>query len=179
VRLADDLVACEVGPLLAGGGGELAVRADTAGACVGGVPRAITASARVENASDPAGEDPVQGNDVAMRTLDVVDTTAPVVACNAPSSITPPSAPLSFTATATDLCDPASEPTVAAVECFRINGAGLRVEERCRVGIEGATLTIERSGGIGSVIVWTLRATDGAGNTTEHPCRLEVVRSGG
>jgi hypothetical protein len=40
-----------------------------------------------------------------VQTVTVADTTPPEIFCNAPGAIVPPDAPVSFTATATDVCD--------------------------------------------------------------------------
>jgi hypothetical protein len=50
--------------------------------------------------------------DEASATLTVSDTTGPMVACNAPATITPRKAPYSFTATASDTCGSVGTPAV-------------------------------------------------------------------
>ena len=75
------------------------------------------------------------GTDSIQVTL---DTTAPIVACNAPAFIDPTdaldeddesAAPIAFTATAADACD--SDPIVAITEfeCFKLTKKGRRVDK--------------------------------------------------
>ena len=42
----------------------------------------------------------------------------------------------------------------------------------------GGTITIPKSNGVGNHIVWTVRAEDDSGNTTEIECGVEVVNKG-
>ena len=54
------------------------------------------------------------------RGLEVVDNTMPTIACNV-RDITPPHAPITFTATATDNCSVAAV-AVTGYDCWMING---------------------------------------------------------
>ena len=45
----------------------------------------------------------------------------------------------------------------------------------CDVEIDGATITILRSGEPGTVITWTVAATDACGNQSTEQCSVEVV----
>lgn len=107
----------------------------------------------------------------------VVDTTAPVIACNAPTTFSPPDTPLSFTATATDVCDPTVTPELTGFRCYRINGSGKEIDttHSCRVTLDGDRIDIRNSGGVGSHIVWKVRVADGSGNTSFHTCAAKVV----
>lgn len=121
-----------------------------------------------------------QGASATCRaTVRVEDRAAPIVDCNAPVLITPPDVPIAFTATATDNCGVAS---VAVVEpdCHTLNGAGKRVDKTgsCGLELEGATLTVSDSGGVGDILTWKAVATDIAGNTLVRNCRTEVVNPG-
>jgi hypothetical protein len=109
----------------------------------------------------------------------VEDVEAPVIECNAPATIIPPDAPVSFTATASDNCDPA-EAVITAYDCYTYNGAGKRIDKTnsCVVGFAGDVLTIDDSGGVGDIITWTVEATDDSGNTSVVECSLDVVRPG-
>ena len=107
----------------------------------------------------------------------VEDTTAPVISCNAPGTIIPPDAPISFTATAIDNCD--TDPTVEIIDfdCFKFTKKGKRIDktESCEVLVDGDTITILNSGGVNDNIEWTVRATDACGNVEEVTCGVIVV----
>lgn len=118
--------------------------------------------------------------DSCQSTVTVVDTTAPAVACNTPATIVPPDAPISFTATAADACG-VEAVTIAGLDCFMLTRHGRRVDktESCVVALDGATLTVIDSGGVGDQVVWTATASDASGNAGEAACEVEVVRPGG
>ncbi|MFC2068417.1 hypothetical protein ACFLTP_05370 [Chloroflexota bacterium] len=109
--------------------------------------------------------------------IEVVDTTPPVIVCNAPGTIAPPDAPISFTATATDTVD--SSPLVEITEfaCYKYTKKGKRIDksESCIIDMTGDTITILDTGGIGTTIEWTVEATDDSGNESEHVCHVYVV----
>jgi hypothetical protein len=111
----------------------------------------------------------------ASQTITVEDTVAPVIACNNPPTMTPPDAPIAFTATGTDNC---STPSV------RISGydcVGKRNSSRlssCVVAIVGGRITIRDSGGVNDTISWTVESVDGCGNTTTKRCSIQVVNPG-
>lgn len=111
------------------------------------------------------------------QTIEVVDTTAPVISCNA-TDITPPDAPISFTATAADNCD--GEPIVQILEygCtfYTKNGKEVNKDESCIVSFANDTITIDDSKGIDDIISWTVRATDCNGNIAEQVCSINVVK---
>jgi hypothetical protein len=140
----------------------------TSGACA--AEETIT---RTWSAADNCGN-----TSSCAQVVDVVDTTGPVVACNAPANIIPPDAPIAFTATAADNCDEAPSVEVTDYECFFYNGAGKYVnkEESCVVTFSGDTLEILDSGGVGDNIRWTVRSVDCVGNETIKECGLEVLR---
>jgi hypothetical protein len=117
--------------------------------------------------------------DEAAVTIEVADQTGPVVACNAPATITPRRTPYSFTATATDVCDSTpGAPLVVGYECFAFNSSGKRVTRKCKVQLSGSTFTVIDSGGIGDHFRWSVQAVDTDGNTTLTTCETEVVRPG-
>jgi hypothetical protein len=102
--------------------------------------------------------------------VSVVDTTAPAIACNAPAAITPSDLAhddLRFTATATDACSGVSTVAIQSYSCARPHA--------CRVRVEGDTITIGSSGGVGDVIQWTVAARDGSGNQSTTTCAVQVV----
>jgi hypothetical protein len=109
----------------------------------------------------------------------VIDDIAPVAECNAPPTIVPPDAPISFTATATDNCD-VSSVEIVEYDCYKYTKKGKRIDktESCVVSVEGDTITILDSGGVDDNIIWTVVATDSIGNTTETDCETLVVNPG-
>ena len=112
-------------------------------------------------------------------TVTVVDATPPVVSCNAPPSITPPQAPISFTASAADSCGSATV-AVQSYDCYTFTKKGKRIDKRdsCAVSFSGATVTISDSGGVGDIIQWTVTAQDGSGNSAQTTCTVNVLNPG-
>jgi hypothetical protein len=116
------------------------------------------------------------GNSASCSTsVTVVDTTPPTIACNA-RDISPPEAPVSFTATADDQCGLVTATNITGYECWKLNGSGrvIRRDNSCRVSAAGPTLSIRNSGGVGSRIDWTVQAVDDQGNVREQPCSVVV-----
>ena len=102
----------------------------------------------------------------AAATVTVADTLAPTnVQANAPATITPPDAPVSFKATATDNCSVAVK--ITDYFCYKVKKDGSQQSkmESCVVNVSGDTLTVNNSGGVGDNIIWTVLATDQSGNT--------------
>jgi hypothetical protein len=126
------------------------------------------------------GTDGCGNSSSCAQTIDVVDTTAPEIACNVPPTITPPDAPVSFTATATDNCDGDASVGISEFDCFKHTKKGKRIDktESCAIVVEGDAITILDSGGVGDHITWTVRASDSCGNETEQQCEVEVVNPG-
>lgn len=124
-------------------------------------------------------EDDEGATDTCGATVTVVDATPPLIECNAPATITPPDASISFTATAVDACgDTTGE--VTGFDCFKLTKKGKRVDKTgsCIVEVEGTTVTVLDSGGVGDHITWEVTATDGAGNEATETCEVEVVNPG-
>jgi hypothetical protein len=113
---------------------------------------------------------------MAEQLVKVVDSTPPQLSCNAPASIKPPQAPISFKATASDTCGSVTV-AVSGYDCYMYNKAGKRVDKTgsCRVALSGDTITVLDSGGVGDNITWTVVATDASGNTSTKACALTVV----
>ncbi len=152
-------------------GPELAANLNTTAAL--GVGESRTFVLRTIDAFAQADEDAIA--------VGVVDTTPPDVFCNAPATITPPATPVSFTATATDICTAdQSAPEIVSFECFKVNGAGKTIDKTksCRVTLAGDTIAIRNSGGVGNHIRWTAEAVDGSGNVGDVTCEVEVVKPG-
>jgi hypothetical protein len=124
-------------------------------------------------------EDDQGATDTCTATVTVVDVTAPVIECNAPPTITPPDAPISFTATAVDNCGPATV-EVTGFDCFKTTKKGKRIDktESCVVETVGATVTVLDSGGVGDHITWEVTATDAGGNEATETCEVEGVNPG-
>jgi subtilisin family serine protease len=123
-------------------------------------------------ATDDSGNQSNDGQDVIVE-----DTTPPTIFCNAPGTITPPDAPITFTVTAEDICD--AEPFVEIVEydCFKVNKKGKRIGKTssCVVSFEGTEITILDSGGVDDHITWTVEAVDIHGNESSEVCEVVVV----
>jgi hypothetical protein len=115
-------------------------------------------------------------SDSCSATVTVSDDTPPEAWCNAPDTIIPPDAPVSFTATTVDNCNFGSV-EITERDCYFPNGAGKRVDKTksCVVSFAGDTITIYDSGGVDDHITWKGIATDGSGNTTEFECEVLVV----
>jgi hypothetical protein len=117
--------------------------------------------------------------DRCTATVTVTDWELPVPSCNAPETIVPPDAPISFTATATDNCAVESV-EITGYDCFKFTKKGKRVDKTnsCVVTIAGAEITIWDSGGVDDHITWTAVATDSSGNQTSVQCEVVVEKPG-
>lgn len=109
-----------------------------------------------------------------------VDLEPPTVACNAADTITPPDAPIAFTATAEDDCGEATV-EITGFDCSAFTPNGRRIDKTgsCVVEISGDTVTVEDAGGVGTSIVWQATATDAAGNTSSTVCGPVAVANPG
>jgi len=118
--------------------------------------------------------------DSAKTMATVRDTTLPIVACNTPSTMAPPDAPISFTATAEDQCEGLINPQITAFDCFKFTKKGKRIDktDSCVVNIDGNVLTILDPGGVNDNIQWTIEATDSSGNMTTEDCSVTVANPG-
>ena len=114
----------------------------------------------------------------ATQSVTVQDTTPAVISCNAPPTIVPSDAPISFTATAVDVCDAAPVATVTGFRCYTVNGSGKVTDkgESCVVTFSGSSIRIANPGGINNTIEWTVNATDGSGNASSKTCSVQVVK---
>ncbi len=111
--------------------------------------------------------------DEDTATAAVVDTTPPEVFCNT-GTVVPPNKPVSFTATATDVCTVAVVPQLSDLACFKINGSGKVIDKKCKATLNGPTITIDKTGGVGQHFAWTARAVDGSGNVREVACAQTI-----
>jgi hypothetical protein len=113
--------------------------------------------------------------DTCEATVTVENLLPTVVSCNAPATIIPPDAPIPFTATATNSCGGSATVEITGYDCYKYNRKGRRIDktDSCEVAIDGATVTILDSGGVGDNIEWYV--TVGADTTT---CHVEVVNPG-
>ena len=123
-------------------------------------------------AADDSGNQSTDGQDVTVQ-----DTIPPTIFCNAPPTITPPDAPLTFTVSAEDICDAAPVVAIVAYDCFALTKKGKRIDktDSCVVTFEGVDITILDSGGIDDHISWTVEAYDMYGNMSEATCEVLVV----
>jgi hypothetical protein len=112
--------------------------------------------------------------DTCFATVTVEDNEPPTPLCNA-MEISPPSAPISFTASATDNCSVATV-ELDEIDCFKFTKKDKRVDktESCVVFYSGDTITIQDTGGAGNHISWRVTATDGSGNTAEQHCEIII-----
>jgi hypothetical protein len=122
-------------------------------------------------------------SDSCQAAVTVADVTPPELACNSPATITPPDAPISFTGTATDNCG-AVNAVATGYDCFAFTKKGKRIdradmEEGCVVSVDGDTITILDSGGVGGHISWSINATDGSGNASAESCEVVVAKPAG
>ena len=115
-----------------------------------------------------------------VQTVQVVDTTPPVIDSNAPATITPPDAPISFTATATDNCDSDLSVEITGYDCYFFTKKGKRIDktESCVVEISRDNITILDSGGVDDQIEWTISAEDNCGNAAGATHTVSVVNPG-
>ncbi|MHA2010660.1 MAG: hypothetical protein ACW980_25395 [Promethearchaeota archaeon] len=106
-----------------------------------------------------------------------MDITPPEIQCNAPATITPPDAPITFVATATDNCESDPSVDITDYDCFMFTKKGKRIDktESCIVDISGDTISIVDTGGVDNNITWTVRATDNCGNVAEATCSVVIV----
>jgi hypothetical protein len=108
----------------------------------------------------------------ATQTITVKDTQSPDIFCHNPFTMTPPEAPISFAATATDNCSSAT-PQITGFDCRGKKDKSKL--ESCVVTFSGSTITIHDSGGVGDTISWDVQATDSCGNTKVRRCEILVV----
>jgi hypothetical protein len=112
--------------------------------------------------------------------ITVKDTTPPSIDSNAPDTIVPPDAPISFTATVYDNCDDSPSVIITGYDCYKFTKKGKRINktESCVVDISGDQITIHDSGGVNDQIVWTIEASDECGNTSTINHEVIVVNPG-
>lgn len=64
------------------------------------------------------------------------------------------------------------------VRCSRSRVVPLDKTGSCAVNIDGATITIVDSGGVGDHIAWEVHAEDGSGNGVTLQCEIVVANPG-
>ena len=101
-----------------------------------------------------------------------LDTVAPAASCNVPPTISRQSLPLSFTATAVDLCG--ARISFGNFQCYAEHANGTTTPRQCVTVAAGDTVTVERAEGTSTIVSWDLTATDPAGNSTTIGCRTET-----
>jgi len=136
---------------------------------------------------DPSGPYPVGDTLVTLIAFDgelsascqatvtvIGENTSPtVLSCNSLATITPPEAPISFTATAVNACGETTPPTITGYDCWKLGGNGGRHPAGCKVQIAGPTIEIKNTGGVGTHIEWTV---EGGGETLH--CEVDVANPG-
>lgn len=130
-----------------------------------------------ENGITFSATDASSNTGMCSAKITVQDTIPPVIDCGTPATITPVNAPVSFTATAEDVCTGPLTPAIVDYECYKVTKKGkvINKEQSCVVSIAGDTLTILDTGGVDARIVWTAQATDGNGNPSSATCEVNVV----
>jgi hypothetical protein len=123
--------------------------------------------------------DEVGLTDFCVATVSVTDDENPMPLCNSPATISPPDAPISFSATAKDNCA-VSAVKITGFHCSKLTRKGKRVDKTssCVVAVADNTITILDSGGVGDRISWTVVATDENGNVAGTECGLTVANPG-
>jgi hypothetical protein len=138
----------------------------------------------VDGAATFAGTLDAKADGAVVGSVDVsvdvpaCDVDPPKIDCNA-WNITPPDAPIDFTATAWDEYeDDYVDAWITDYWCYGYTGTGKVISKMwsCVVSYDGDTLTILDSGGVGDHIVWTVEATDPAGNMATEECEIVVER---
>ena len=116
-------------------------------------------------------------HDPVIVGLNLVDTTPPVVACNAPDTISNRDRGIVFAATAEDAADTDPVVTIEDASCRRVlpNGKVIENSRSCAITVDGDTITVHRPGGVFNQIRWTATASDDAGNTASTQCAVRVV----
>jgi hypothetical protein len=123
--------------------------------------------------NDPT--DAEHASDTCLATVTVVDRTDPTISCNV-HDITPSDVPVAFTATADDNCQVNAKITRYGCWAFTRGGQPIDKTSECVVSFHGDTIVIDKTGGVGSVIEWTVEATDAGGNKSEKACYVDVNR---
>lgn len=109
----------------------------------------------------------------------VVDDQAPVIDCGT-YDITPPDAPVTYSASASDSCGvPVVQ--ILSYDCYRTNKKGKLIDttDSCVVTLSGANLSVEETSGVASFIDWSVQAIDSAGNQSTKTCGIEVLHPNG
>ncbi|MGD8617348.1 MAG: PKD domain-containing protein, partial [Gammaproteobacteria bacterium] len=147
------------------------------GGAASGVSPSVVFSGLGDFALDLTVADDWGGAATCNTTATVQDTTAPEIACNALTTIVPPDAPISFTATATDICGSVTV-QITDYDCYGFTKKGKRIDKThsCEVTLAADTIAIQDSGGVGDIITWTVEAADSSGNRAVNNCTLTVIR---
>jgi hypothetical protein len=118
------------------------------------------------------------GTDMCSSSVTIADTTAPEINCNAPTSITPVDAPISFQATAVDVCEGELPAQITKYDCYMFTKKGERIDKKdsCIVSIDGDTILIIDSGGIDNHVSWSITSADTRGNEGTRTCEVFVVQ---
>jgi hypothetical protein len=130
-----------------------------------------------ENSITFSATDDSSNTGMCSAKITVQDTIPPVIDCGAPATITPVDAPVSFTATADDVCTGPVTPAIVDYGCYKVTKKGkvINKEQSCVVSFAGDTLTILDTGGVDARIMWTAQTTDVNGNTSSAKCGVNVV----
>ena len=175
---------CRVGPLAVGATAAFAVGIDTAGTCDGRLPRPITNSASVQNASPFAGPDPVPFNDSDGVTITPRDSTAPDIdsISASPDLLWPPNrkmVPIVIAVEASDGCDTAPTCRVTGVVSDETPSSS-RAPDWTIDGALAVSLRAAREGrGDGRTYSIAVSCTDGSGNESHAHTTVRVPHDRG
>jgi hypothetical protein len=110
----------------------------------------------------------------------VTDSLAPSIECPLDNTMSPNTAPATFTATTSDTCSiPVTQ--VVSHDCYRFNPRGRRIDtnDSCVVELNTDGITVIETSGVDSFIDWTIESTDSEGNTAESTCTVNVIHPNG
>ena len=124
-------------------------------------------------------EDVFGVEDRCQALVTVEDLSVPRAFCNAPATIADDGVPRQFTATTIDNCGSASA-SVTGYDCAppAYTPEWGQPEDEispCVVAWSADTLTVQETGSAGTLISWTLTATDASGNEGATLCTVQAV----
>jgi hypothetical protein len=120
------------------------------------------------------------GSNSCSSNVTVTDSLAPIINCPLVNTMSPNTAPATFTATSTDTCSiPVTQ--VTSFDCYRFNPNGNRINtnDSCVVSTNIDGITVVETSGVNSFVDWTIESTDSEGNSSSSVCTVEVLHPNG
>jgi len=112
-----------------------------------------------------------------FQSINIVDSTPPLIECNAPTTISPVDVPISFAVTTTDNCDDAPSVEIKNYRFFKANKKGKIIDKLgCDAYINDNNITILDSCGVGTFFEMTVCASDTSGNHSTKTFLIEVIK---